>query len=84
MIHLAKKRPKDALTIPRECFVSGIGGSYVYVVRDGKAHRVRVWVNYKSHDAAEITKGPQAGDLVVTKPKDLEGQVVPVKIKREP
>jgi hypothetical protein len=55
---------------------------YVYIVREGKAQKKRVKVNFQDMKDAEITAGIQASDLVITNPEKLKDGA-PVKIKRQ-
>jgi RND family efflux transporter MFP subunit len=85
-----KKRLTTALVVPQSCLLVGRPGevpSYanaVYIVRDGKAYQTRVKVAAEDGKNAEIFEGVKESDLIVTNPKDLEGKVVPVEIKKEP
>jgi multidrug efflux pump subunit AcrA (membrane-fusion protein) len=82
-IHFKKSLP-GALVVPSSCLPQiGPVGTYVYVVRDGKAHRTLIKVASEDGKNAEI-EGVKASDLIVTNPKDLKGEVVPVEVKKEP
>lgn len=85
MIHL-QKRSADALRIPQSSVIMSDNRPWVYVVRDGKAHRTLISVRDRSGDGkeAEIDSGLKPTDRVVIDPKGLTGDVVPVEIKKEP
>jgi RND family efflux transporter MFP subunit len=84
-IHL-QKRPADAVRIPSSSGIWGDGKLWVYVVRDGKAHRTLIVFRNRSNDGkeVEIESGLKPTDHVVIDPKGLTGDVVPVEIKKEP
>jgi RND family efflux transporter MFP subunit len=84
-VHLGKG-PADALRIPRSCFVPHLDNEpVVYVVVGGKAHRTKVSVSpWTVDDEVEVLSGLKAGDLVVTDPKGLKGDVVVVTVKEKP
>ena len=56
----------DALTIPYTALLDDGGQPYVYVVKDGAAHRQDVKTGAESGDRIEITDGLAAGADVVT------------------
>ena len=56
----------DALTVPRAALLEDAGETAVYAVRDGKAVRVPIEVGYLSGELAEVRKGLEEGDQVVT------------------
>ncbi len=56
----------------------------VYVVRDGKAYQKRVTVSSHDGENAEITKGIQASDLVITDSQGVLHDGTPVKIEKAP
>jgi multidrug efflux pump subunit AcrA (membrane-fusion protein) len=59
-------------------------GAYVYVVRDGKAYLTPIEVSYSSGETIEIGTGLRASDPIVVDPRGLEGDVVPVEVKKTP
>jgi multidrug efflux pump subunit AcrA (membrane-fusion protein) len=70
------KGPAESLRVPATAVrqVSGPAGerwSEVYVVRDGKARRTKVAVEYRDSREAEVASGLAAGDLVVADPVGL-------------
>jgi RND family efflux transporter MFP subunit len=85
-----KKRLTTALVVPRSCLLLGHPvrepsyANAVYIVRDGKAHATRVKVAAEDGKNAEIIEGVKEADLIVTDPKNLKGEIVPVEIKKEP
>ncbi len=94
IFHLAKGSP-DAFTIPGSCLLHGSqapGTGWIYVVRDGKAHRTRIELgesdvddnNVSRADKVEVRAGLKATDQIVADPKGLSGDVVPVEIKKAP
>jgi RND family efflux transporter MFP subunit len=92
-VYLNKTRSPKAFTVPASCLLVTAKGdplvegdkAYLYVVRDGKAHRTPIKAVFPvSEDRVEIVEGVKASDLIVTNPKDLKGEVVPVKVKKEP
>jgi RND family efflux transporter MFP subunit len=86
-----KKILEGAVVVPASCLAPNPGedaldlsNPWVFVVRDGKAHRTRVTLGEHDEDEMEIVQGIQASDLLVADPKDLKGDVVPVEIKKAP
>jgi multidrug efflux pump subunit AcrA (membrane-fusion protein) len=88
-VHL-RKGPADVLRVPLNVIRSlgpgpgGAGASSVYVVRDGKAHLVRVEFGFQGGTEIEVTAGLSPDDLVVTSPDKLSGTGVPVQVKHDP
>jgi multidrug efflux pump subunit AcrA (membrane-fusion protein) len=82
-IHTDKPAPAGAVTLPASCLARG-GRDDLYIVRDGKAQRKPVAVSYRSGDRVEIASGVKASDHIVVDPGGLEGEVVPVEVKKAP
>ncbi|HKB35354.1 MAG TPA: efflux RND transporter periplasmic adaptor subunit [Gemmataceae bacterium] len=77
-----KKGSPRALRLPLSSLVAvGEVGFAVYIVRDGKARRTPVEVGFRDGKEAEILSGLDPRDRVVTNPRELKGDVVPVKVK---
>ncbi|MDE2091940.1 MAG: efflux RND transporter periplasmic adaptor subunit [Gammaproteobacteria bacterium] len=57
---------RHSLLVPRASVVTEDGETTVYAVRDGVAHRLPVTLGYANGNLVEITRGLQAGDIVVT------------------
>ena len=66
--------PADALTRLEEA-------QYVYIVRDGKAHRIPVEVGSRMENRIEITKGLAGDEQVIVSGKDLVGDGTPVEAR---
>jgi membrane fusion protein, multidrug efflux system len=78
-------REKNAFVIPRDALIpekesSGISG--IYVVKNGKAHRIDVEVGGQQQEKVWIRRGLEEGVMVITEigPSLKEG--IPVQIKR--
>jgi membrane fusion protein (multidrug efflux system) len=56
----------DALTVPRAALIEDAGETAVFAVRDGKAVRVPIEVGHLSGELAEVRKGLDEGEQVVT------------------
>lgn len=56
----------DALTVPRSALLQDAGETAVYAVRDAKAVRVPVELGHMTGELAEVRKGLEEGDQVVT------------------
>ncbi len=97
-LHLTKASP-DVFTLPSSCLVGGSQGQgkgWIYVVREGKAHRTQVELGVSTGDKVEVLMGLQATDRIVTDPMRLSvpvgqsgrmrlpGDVVPVEITQDP
>jgi RND family efflux transporter MFP subunit len=91
-VYFNKTRSAKSFTVPASCLVVRKGEVLVekdkavlYVVRDGKAHRTPVKVVFPvPEDRVEIVEGVSASDQIVTNPKDLKGDVMPVEVKKAP
>jgi membrane fusion protein, multidrug efflux system len=62
-------REKNALVIPRDALIpekEGADTAGVYVVRDGKAHRLGVRIGGAQQDRVWVKQGLGAGELVIT------------------
>jgi membrane fusion protein (multidrug efflux system) len=57
---------KDALSIPQKALLQDALGSFVYVAKEGKAHKVPVSIGSTLKDAYIIDKGLKEGDVVIT------------------
>jgi RND family efflux transporter MFP subunit len=77
----------DSLIVPSACVIEKIQGpgmkTFVYIVRDGEAYEQEVSVDVDDGKNAEITKGIQATDLVITNPNKLKNGT-PVKAEQAP
>ncbi len=83
-----KKRFTDAFVVPSSCLVpygdAGRLRHWVYIVRDGKAHRLTVEVGAREGERTEIVKGLTASDLIITNnPGELD-EGTPVKVEKKP
>lgn len=56
----------DALTVPRAALIEDAGETAVFTVKDKKAVRVAIEVGHMSGELAEVRKGLEEGDQVVT------------------
>lgn len=57
---------KNAILIPQEALIPTVEGNDVFVIKDGRAYQRSVTVSQMLGTQAQITKGLQAGDTVVT------------------
>jgi len=57
---------KDALSIPQKALLQEAIGSFVYVVKEGKAEKVPVRAGTVHNDTYIIESGLSAGDVVIT------------------
>jgi membrane fusion protein, multidrug efflux system len=78
-------REKNALVIPRDALIPEIEGADtagVYVVRDGKAHRLDIRIGGAQLERVWVKQGLVAGELVITEigPSLKEG--VPVRVRQ--
>jgi RND family efflux transporter MFP subunit len=77
-----KKGSPRVLRLPLSSLVPvGEDGFAVYIVRDGKARRTPVEVGLRHGKEAEILSGLDPKDRVVTNPRELKGDAVPVRVK---
>lgn len=89
-----EKRP-GVFTIPKEALTPEVimvhqdrpPRRVIYVVRDGKAHKVLVQTGIQKADQVEILLSLQAMDRIVVNPKVLlpdSSDAIPVEVKKEP
>lgn len=66
---LLEQAAPGSVTVPSSSLLkqSSAGEGQVYVVRDGKAHRVDVRIGMDNGNEAEVIKGLTTGDLVVSR-----------------
>ncbi len=74
----------DAVQIPIDAVTRLEELQYVYVVRDGKAHRVPVEVGARAGQRIEITKGLSGDEQVIVSGKDLVQEDQPVHVQPLP
>ena len=61
---------RNALLVPADAIIEDETGRWVYLVRDGRAHRTRVTTGANNYLQTQVTEGLQAGDVVVVDGKD--------------
>jgi RND family efflux transporter MFP subunit len=74
----------DGLAVPSTCLMRTNGIPYLYVVRDGKAHRTRVVVRFDDGTDVEISQGIQASDLIIAEKQGELREGTPVKVEKMP
>ncbi len=84
LLVLDKKAPAGAVAVPATAVVKRKEHSYIFIVRDDKAHLTPVRVSYEEGDRVEIESGVRASDRIVIDPRGLEGEAVPVEVKKTP
>lgn len=57
---------KDALSVPQKALLQDATGSFVYVLKEGKAHKLPVKAGTVHNDTYIIESGLNAGDVVIT------------------
>lgn len=65
-VTVAIRSVAEALTVPAIAVIPELGGTKVYVVRDGRAEPVSVTTGIRTEREVEITSGLEAGDEVIT------------------
>jgi membrane fusion protein (multidrug efflux system) len=78
-------RESNALVIPRDSLIpekEGSGSAGVYIVKNGKAHRVRIQIGGSQEDQVWARTGLVSGDIIITEigPSLKEG--VPVQVMK--
>jgi len=74
----------QALQIPIDAVSRLEALQYVYIVRDGQAHRVEVEIGIRDGNRVEITKGLTGSEQVVVSGKDLVHDGTPVQTQPVP
>lgn len=64
-VQIVTDRRADAIRVARGPFLSGEAGQDVFVVRDGRALRIRVELGLVGYDTVEIARGLQPGDEMI-------------------
>ncbi|MCL6600045.1 MAG: efflux RND transporter periplasmic adaptor subunit [Alicyclobacillus macrosporangiidus] len=67
-VHIISATHKGVVAIPYPALVQDGQGYAVYVVRDGRAERRPVQLGITTDTRVEVTKGLQAGDVVILNP----------------
>ncbi len=65
-IEVVYDQRSDALTVPRSALLQDAGETAVFAVRDNKAVRVPIEIGHLSGELAEVRKGLDEGEQVVT------------------
>ena len=73
---------RDAIQIPIDAVSRLEDSQYIYVVRDGTAHRVNVEVGLRDDDRVEVTKGLNGSEHVIVSGKDLVRDGMPVQTQQ--
>ncbi len=55
----------NAVAVPKVAVRPGLGGNFVFRIRDNVAERVDVTVGYTNDDIAVVSNGIETGDTVV-------------------
>ncbi|MBM4134896.1 MAG: efflux RND transporter periplasmic adaptor subunit [Nitrospira sp.] len=71
----------NAIQIPIDALTKLEEAQYVYVVQDGKAHKMPVGVGVRSGNMIEITEGLAGTEQVIVSGKDLVGEGTPVQTR---
>jgi membrane fusion protein (multidrug efflux system) len=79
-VRLFTRNVQEALVVPEQAIVPQGEEWFVYRVVDGKAQRAKVDIGQRRDGKAEILKGLDAGDLVVTAGQLKLRQGVPVQV----
>lgn len=69
---------RQAIQIPMDAVSRLEDSQYIYVVREGKAHRVNVEIGLRDENRVEITKGLNGNEQVIVSGKDLVHDGMPV------
>jgi membrane fusion protein (multidrug efflux system) len=83
-IQLDQKAPANAVTVPTSTIVKRKGQAYVYVVHEGEVRLTPIQMTLTDGDKTEIASGVGASDRLVVDPSHLQGEVVPIKIRKAP
>ena len=65
-VGLVLKTVKNAVLVPNSAVQNGPEGTYVFVIKDGRAAMQPVSVSVRVHDSVIIDKGLSGGEMVVT------------------
>jgi membrane fusion protein (multidrug efflux system) len=79
-VRLFTRDLQEALVVPEQAIVPQGDEWFVYRVVDGKAQRARIDVGQRRDGKAEIVKGLQDGDMVITAGQLKVREGVPVQI----
>jgi RND family efflux transporter MFP subunit len=75
---------KKALLVPADAVVEEATETFIYVVRDGRAHRTVVETGFSNYTQTEIIAGLSPGDRVVVSGKDELSDGVRVRPRAAP
>ncbi len=69
-VKIVTQSQKNSVVIPSDCLIQEEGGYYVYIAKDGKAHRQDVEIGIENGEYTQILSGLNVKDKVVVKGKD--------------
>ena len=78
------KNERRSLVVPEIALVPVQSRQYVYVVKDGVAHRVPIEIGTRRIGDVEVTGGLNEGDLVITEGTNRAADNKPVKVVEDP
>jgi multidrug efflux pump subunit AcrA (membrane-fusion protein) len=71
---------QDALIIPKKALLLETDEDDVFVVRDGRAERIRIELGYTDGDRVQVMSGLEVGDEVITVGQEGLKDNAPVRI----
>ena len=77
---LGEKRP--GIFVPETAVLLSTGGTYLFVIRDGRARRIAVRTGRRRGHLVEVSPGPKEGEMVVTAGGDRLRDGRPVTIRK--
>ncbi len=75
-VEIISERQEDVLLVPRNYVLEDSNGKYVYLYKSGTAQRQPIEVDKNYNGKVIVTKGVQAGDIVLNPTDITDGQTV--------
>jgi RND family efflux transporter MFP subunit len=79
-VSLVVDRHSRAVLIPAAALLATDNGTFVHVVREGRAHRTPIEIGYDTGEEIEVLKGLRGTESVVTVGRDLLQEGAPVNV----
>lgn len=82
-IYITTEKHENTLLIPKKALLLESETDQVYVMQDGRAHKVALTIGFSSGDNVEVLDGLQEGQQVVTIGQDGLREGLPIKVPGE-
>ncbi len=81
-VDIQRSKKEDVIVIPKNSLVFEGNEEYVYIEKEGKAHRQKVELGINTGNEVEIIDGLKKGDRVIVKGQHFIEDLTPVSVRR--